>query len=142
MTRPNSSPRSPAGGQQYKEKIDDMLENGGYKETGVLQSDLRAPPRRSRLLRLCGSLKPEIFARSSGLSQRKLHPTAYLDGLRGFAAFIVYWHHHQLWPRAFADLILENAYGYEKRYYFACLPGVRTFFTGGHFAVAVFFVSK
>lgn len=140
MTRPHSSPRSPPGGQHFKEKLDDVLENGGYKEG--IQSDFAAPPRRSRLLRLCSTLKPEMFSKSSGLAQRKIHNTAYLDGLRGFAAFIVYWHHHQLWPRAFADIILENAYGYEKRYFFACLPGIRTFFTGGHFAVAVFFVSK
>lgn len=138
MTRPNSSPSSP-GGHQFKEKVDDMLERG-YKEGA--QSDLRTPPR-SRILRWCSNyLKPECFTRSSGLAQRKVRNTAYLDGLRGFAAFVVYWHHHQLWPRQFGDLILENAYGFEKRYYFACLPGIRTFVTGGHFAVALFFVSK
>jgi peptidoglycan/LPS O-acetylase OafA/YrhL len=30
--------------------------------------------------------------------------------------------------------------GYNGSHYFACLPVVRTFFTGGHFAVSVFFV--
>ena len=34
---------------------------------------------------------------------------------------------------------MENAYGYENKYYFAAMPLIRTFFTGGHFAVAVFF---
>ncbi|KAL6237854.1 hypothetical protein BDW75DRAFT_248317 [Aspergillus navahoensis] len=68
--------------------------------------------------------------------------TAYLDGLRGFAALMVYWGHHQLWAHdgEGAQDIFENAYGYHGRYYFACLPGVRNFFTGGHFAVSVFFV--
>ncbi|KAL3484701.1 acyltransferase 3 [Aspergillus germanicus] len=68
--------------------------------------------------------------------------TAYLDGLRGFAALMVYWGHHQLWAHEGdgAQEIFESAYGYKGHYYFACLPGVRTFFSGGHFAVSVFFV--
>lgn len=72
---------------------------------------------------------------------QKLRPTAYLDGLRGFAAFLVYWHHHQLWARPLEQSkFLETAYGFEGQYYFAALPGIRTFFYGGHFAVATFFV--
>lgn len=119
--------------------------------------------------------------------------TAYLDGLRGFAAFLVYWHHHQLWPRQNymimgADYIFENSWGslfpllpllclcrgpflyrenatgqfffcirsysatfaqrvltrdclgFGDSWFFAAMPVVRTFFTGGHFAVSVFFV--
>jgi len=65
-------------------------------------------------------------------------PTAYLDGLRGFAALLVYWHHHELWVRN--PFIFENAFGFEGNFYFATLPGVRTFFTGGHYSVTVFFV--
>jgi hypothetical protein len=138
----HSSP--PEGGLRSKEdspsKHDMMLELG-YKEG--LQPELKS----SRSLRTAkwwiNVLKPACFNRSSSLGGRKpLRSTAYLDGLRGCAAFIVYWHHHQLWPRGLADLILENAYGYEKRYFFAALPGVRTFFSGGHFAVAVFFISE
>lgn len=86
-------------------------------------------------------LRPAILTRGP---RKQLRPTAYLDGLRGFAAFMVYWQHHQVWARvglaATDGNILENGFGYEDKYYFACLPGVRTFFTGGHFAVAVFFV--
>ncbi len=117
-----------------------MLELG-YDE-GV-KSTARARPL-ARMVRWCiDVLKPACLARNSGLISRKeLHPTAYLDGLRGFAAFMVYWHHHQLWPRPLADLVFENAYGFEERRFFACLPGIRTFFTGGHFAVAVFFVCE
>ena len=85
-------------------------------------------------------IKPAIMTR--GGPRKQIHRTAYLDGLRGFAAFLVYWQHHQLWPLRHipANRILENAYGFEDQYYFAAMPFVRTFFTGGHFSVAVFFV--
>ena len=79
-----------------------------------------------------------------GRSSKQLRTTAYLDGLRGFAAFLVYWHHHQLWAHEATSpsqsKILESAFGYDEQYYFACLPVVRILFTGGHFAVTVFFV--
>ncbi|AEO69071.1 d9d6d417-98b5-407e-8d82-51e854691acd [Thermothielavioides terrestris] len=71
----------------------------------------------------------------------KLRPTAYLDGLRGFAAFLVYWHHHELWAHVPLQVTaLESSYGYGGYHYFAALPVVRIFFHGGHFAVATFFV--
>ena len=63
----------------------------------------------------------------------RLRPTAYLDGMRGFAALLVYFLHNQIWAHGslHADQIMENGFGYKKQYYFACLPGVRLFFTGG-----------
>lgn len=81
------------------------------------------------------------MTRTSG-PRKQVRKTAYLDGLRGFAAFMVYWGHHQLWCRDSikADRFFENGFGYDKNFYFAQLPGVRTFFSGGHFAVTVFFV--
>jgi peptidoglycan/LPS O-acetylase OafA/YrhL len=70
-----------------------------------------------------------------------LRKTAYLDGLRGFAAFLVYWQHHQLWAHGLEEMsILENAFGFEGHYSFASFHGVRLLFNGGHFAVATFFV--
>lgn len=77
-------------------------------------------------------------------SPKKLRPTAYLDGLRGFAAFLVYWHHHELWSHAFAEgrtmAVLENAWGWSGHYHLATFYGTRIFFTGGHLAVAIFYV--
>lgn len=72
----------------------------------------------------------------------KLRRTAYLDGVRGFAAFLVYWLHHELWSHESlqADRKLESSWGSDGQYYLASFPGIRTFFTGGHFAVATFFV--
>ena len=73
---------------------------------------------------------------------RRNSQTAYLDGLRGFAALLVYSLHHQMWGHeGFAgQFMLENAFGFDGKYYFSCLPGIRIFFSGGHLAVAVFFV--
>jgi peptidoglycan/LPS O-acetylase OafA/YrhL len=77
---------------------------------------------------------------ASGTTPEKLRRTAYLDGLRGFAALLVYWQHHVLWAHYDARTMLERGYGFEDKYAFATLPVVRHFFTGGHFAVATFFV--
>jgi peptidoglycan/LPS O-acetylase OafA/YrhL len=84
------------------------------------------------------ALRPSVMARPG--MRKQLKGTAYLDGLRGFAAFIVYWHHHQLWPRQLAGQVFESGWGFNDKYFFVALPGIRTFFTGGHFAVSVFFV--
>ncbi|KAK7432169.1 hypothetical protein QQZ08_001114 [Neonectria magnoliae] len=72
----------------------------------------------------------------------KLRPTAYLDGLRGFAAFLVYLHHHELWAHDEGELegAFENGFGYEGKYYMASFHGIRHFFSGGHYAVVTFFV--
>jgi peptidoglycan/LPS O-acetylase OafA/YrhL len=84
-------------------------------------------------------VRPAILTKKT---RKFLIPTAYLDGLRGFAAFLVYWQHHQVWARVSisASNIFENVYGHNGNYYFACIPGIRIFFTGGHVAVSVFFV--
>jgi peptidoglycan/LPS O-acetylase OafA/YrhL len=84
--------------------------------------------------------RPAILA-NSNLS-RKPRRTAYLDGLRGFAALMVYFGHHQVWSKKSAkgEEILQNGFGYSNEYYFCRFPGIRTLFSGGHFAVCVFFV--
>ncbi|KAK4671491.1 hypothetical protein QC764_606320 [Podospora pseudoanserina] len=83
-------------------------------------------------------------AASADSSPRQLRPTAYLDGLRGFAAFLVYIHHHQLWAHGAESLqsavYFENAYGFDGEFRLSTFYGVRNFFTGGHMAVAVFYV--
>lgn len=83
-------------------------------------------------------IRPSVLTRPG--MRKQIRGTAYLDGLRGFAAMIVYWHHHQLWPRELASSIFEQAWGFRDEFFFSTLPGVRTFFAGGHFAVAVFFI--
>ncbi|KAF2097678.1 hypothetical protein NA57DRAFT_40499 [Rhizodiscina lignyota] len=89
-------------------------------------------------------VRPILLNKLGGLGTRNkpLKRTAWLDGLRGFAAFLVYWHHHQLWAHypTGETVIFENAFGYDNKYYFVALPVVRIFFSGGHYAVTVFFV--
>ena len=86
-------------------------------------------------------ITPSILTRTS-----RQPPTSksYLDGLRGFAALLVYIQHHQViarlgFPENSTD-IFSNAYGYNNQHYFACLPFIRIFFSGGHFAAATFYV--
>lgn len=96
------------------------------------------PSSLARATKWCGeTIRPSFLGDISPTSSRRR--TAYLDGMRGFAAFLVYWGHHELWARD-SEAVLENAYGYDSQYYFVCLPGIRIFFSGGHLAVTIFFV--
>ncbi|KAB5540571.1 acyltransferase family-domain-containing protein [Coniochaeta sp. 2T2.1] len=76
-------------------------------------------------------------------SDKPLRSTAYLDGLRGFAAFLVYWHHHELFSHVQQDFSFarfEHAWGWKDHFHFATFPWIRNFFSGGHIAVATFYV--
>ncbi|KAH8698695.1 putative acyltransferase [Talaromyces proteolyticus] len=112
-----------------------------WKGTSHTGPDLKAALSARALRGVTTFVRPTYWA-SSSTNGKQLRRTAYLDGLRGFAAFMVYWLHHQLW--AHEDLQMnrafENAFGWDGHYYFVALPGVRTFFSGGHFAVTVFYV--
>jgi peptidoglycan/LPS O-acetylase OafA/YrhL len=90
-------------------------------------------------------VRPEFFTTlrpgSPKSPKKPIRRTAWLDGLRGFAALMVYIHHNQLWAHGYqGNLVFENAFGYEGRHYFAAMPLVRHFFSGGHYAVSIFFV--
>jgi len=119
-------------------KFEGLLDQSQIEEVSLKSADWRPvqPSRWSFDL-----VRPEFLNLRPGNSRKPLRRTAWLDGLRGFAAFIVYLHHNQLWAHGLnGNLIYESAFGYEGRHYFAALPFVRHFFSGGHFAVAIFFV--
>lgn len=86
---------------------------------------------------ILSSLRPALFTRSAGPLKLR-GSTAYLDGLRGWAAFLVYITHHLLGAHMW--LPLEMGWGYEGHYYFVNFPIVRTMFSGSHMAVHIFFV--
>ena len=86
-------------------------------------------------------IRPAILVKNAP-ARKELRRTAYLDGIRGFAAFLVYWQHHQAWARYSIDInnVFENGFGYHGKHYLSTFPIIRLMFTGGHFAVAVFYV--
>lgn len=100
------------------------------------------PPLHVRARGWCTDLLRPSFSSISKGRQKQLGRTGYLDGLRGFAAFLVYWGHHHLWARESLEpeKIFENGFGYDHQYYLACFPGLRIFFSGGHYSVTVFFI--
>lgn len=132
-----------------------LLENGYFKDVNLLSA--KAPSLSSRAANWCVDLvRPAFWSstpsgsdppRRASLSQQSpqqqqptLRRTAYLDGIRGFAAFLVYWMHHELWSHNTVDDVFQHAWGYQGKRHFITLPFIRTFFSGGHFAVSVFFV--
>jgi len=120
-------------------KLNGLLDQDPLEEVN-LSSTIWKPVRAGRWS--LDAARPEFFSLRHGKSNpKKLRPTAWLDGLRGFAAFLVCLHHNQLWSHGLkGNLVFESGFGYEGRHYFATLPFVRLFFSGGHFAVAIFFV--
>ncbi|KAF2756426.1 hypothetical protein EJ05DRAFT_517848 [Pseudovirgaria hyperparasitica] len=121
----------------------------GYMLESIFHSN--APSSASITLRIVTGLSSILrAARPSFLSSHlyrpsTLRPTAYLDGLRGFAALLVYIQHHELWAHHDDSVknlaaVFENAWGYDDNHYFAILPIVRILFCGGHVAVACFYV--
>src|ERR1700709_1616918 len=79
-------------------KHDSILDSGYWEDIKPevkLSDPIRASTWSKRFLDF---VRPSIFNRTGG-SRKPLRRTAYLDGLRGFAAFMVYWGHHQLWAR-------------------------------------------
>ena len=122
---------------------DNLLEKGYWDH--AIPDAKRAPIVNRAVKTVVDYVRPTFITKlfkKAGPRNEPLRRTAYLDGLRGFAAFLVYWHHHQLWAHfsVQGERKFENAFGYDGQYYFAALPGIRTLFHGGHVAVTVFFV--
>ncbi|PBP16786.1 acyltransferase [Diplocarpon rosae] len=116
---------------------DHVLEKGQWPST----SDNQLPVLKRALRIFKHSIRPTILTK--GLPAKKqLSRTAYLDGSRGFAALLLYVHHHKLWVRESDgdSEIFENKFGYKGRHHLPTFPLMRLIFCGGHFAVPIFFV--
>ncbi|KAF2625830.1 hypothetical protein BU25DRAFT_345527 [Macroventuria anomochaeta] len=119
-------------------KIEGPLDHGQLEDVR-LDSATWKPVRATRWS--LDVVRPEFLTLRPGSPKKLLQRTAWLDGLRGFAAFIVYLHHNQLYANDIhGNSVFENSFGYAGRHYFAALPFIRHFFSGGHFAVSIFFV--
>ncbi|CAI6244566.1 unnamed protein product [Periconia digitata] len=121
-------------------KYQGLLDNGRLEDVDLKSATWR-PLRPSRWS--LDLVRPEFYTtlRRPSNPNKPVRRTAWLDGLRGFAAFLVYLHHNHLWANELqGNEVFENAFGYKGKRYFAALPFVRNFFSGGHYAVAIFFV--
>ena len=93
---------------------------------------------KSRSSGLADFFTPAILKRSS--SNRDLRSTAYLDGIRGLAALVVYIAHNILSANGLLAPI-EVAWGFEnEHYYLINFPFLRMLFTGSHASVPIFFI--
>ncbi|PVI02019.1 acyltransferas-like protein [Periconia macrospinosa] len=122
-------------------KYQGLLDHSRMEDVDLKSSTWRPSLRPSRWS--LDLVRPEFVTslRRPSNPNKPVRRTAWLDGLRGFAAFLVYLHHNHLWANNIhGNDIMENAFGYKGRHYFAALPFVRNFFTGGHYAVSIFFV--
>lgn len=79
---------------------------------------------KERSIKTLTSLLPTYIQPGKHTTKKELHPTAYLDALRGYAAFIVFMYHGFGVPNI----------------WFLHLPIIRVFFGGGPGMVAIFFV--
>ena len=91
---------------------------------------------------LLEALKPEILTRRRHATRRPLSPTAWLDGLRGWAAFIVCIVHLSVYTHSdieycYAQDLPED--GSAPKFTPASWPFVRIWFSGGHAAVMLFY---
>ncbi|KAK5046156.1 hypothetical protein LTR84_008613 [Exophiala bonariae] len=121
------------------------LLDGELAEKGLRGDLLQENRIGTKLVKITGSffamLRGTVESRKPA-RQTSLRSTAYLDGLRGFAALMVYVVHHEGWGHSNiegSNSFLEDAFGYKGQYYFVGLPGMRLLFTG-HVAVPIFFV--
>ncbi|CZT41776.1 related to hard surface induced protein 3 (sterol glycosyl transferase) [Rhynchosporium secalis] len=137
----NYNPDSPTSwhkvtmSQDSNSLTDNILEKDYWQS---IKAESKIPLHTRLLHKVMDSVRPI----KASANKKPISRTGYLDGLRGFAAFLVYWQHHNSWVRETSgdNEYFENAFGYKGKYHLATFPFLRVFWTGGHFAVPVFFV--
>ncbi|KAF5596564.1 nitrate assimilation regulatory nirA [Fusarium pseudocircinatum] len=132
-----------------KTLLRDVLGNMTSSDAMILQSFITIPPEgpektQERKMYMESHCPPDVLRIANDPAPMiSSGSVSWLQGLRGIGALLVYFHHHQLFPRDDVDAItLERSFGYRGRYEPATMPILRLLFSGGHFAVAVFFVAS
>ncbi|QIW99795.1 hypothetical protein AMS68_005313 [Peltaster fructicola] len=107
---------------------------------GILLGD-DSPKAQSSVSRITDFFVPEIFTRGR-VATPHLGPTAWLDGLRGWAALCVTFMHLTVYTHDGIELCYGSKFRHNEEYNttWAALPIIRLPFTGGHFSVMLFFV--
>lgn len=118
--------------------LEQQKEKSTFSMDGLLSEK---PPTKKILAQLAEILTPDIFSRRKGATKR-LGSTAWLDGLRGWAALCVAFMHLTVYTHEGLELCYGQKYAQsdEHNVSIAALPILRLPFTGGHFAVMLFFV--
>ncbi|PIA94860.1 hypothetical protein CB0940_08240 [Cercospora beticola] len=92
------------------------------------------------LRRLRRALHPSPCS-TNGNEPQSLRSTAWLDGLRGLAALSVFILHHEEYGHHMSKyIIIEDPWGLNGQYHIATFPFIRLIFSGGIFAVPIFFI--
>ncbi|KAJ5061029.1 acyltransferase 3 [Bipolaris maydis] len=112
----------------------------GETEKGLLSPSLLGVSTRYRSIhrRIVRNLLPSFLFHNSTAVRDEIRPTDFLDGMRGYAAFIVYCCHffmptHPQATRGF------NGYNDDQDYWLTQLPIIRLIYSG-HVSVSLFFV--
>ncbi|QIX01388.1 hypothetical protein AMS68_006905 [Peltaster fructicola] len=98
-------------------------------------------PQPSRIIATLTDLfTPDAFSRRP--KPKRVGPTGWLDGLRGWAALCVAFMHLTVYTHEGLELCYGSKFRHSDQLNtsFAALPIIRLPFTGGHFAVMLFFV--
>lgn len=98
-------------------------------------------PPQKLMTRIAEVLTPDLFSRRKGPVKR-LGPTAFLDGLRGWAALVVTFMHLTVYTHEGLELCYGQKFKHNDMHNtsWTALPIIRLPFTGGHFSVMLFFV--
>lgn len=106
----------------------------------IIGNKLRGVSIKNVLMAILAFLAPEVFQRRGMGNTKRPGPTAWLDGLRGVAALSVATMHMSVYTHTNLELCYGAGVGWQRwNTSLAAWPIFRLPFTGGHFAVILFF---
>ncbi|KXS94422.1 hypothetical protein AC578_9354 [Pseudocercospora eumusae] len=117
-----------------------LIDEKPQPATASARNAIRTFSFRNTLSGIWSVLKPECFEKRAPGSGKRPGPTAWLDGLRGVAAFCVCIMHLSVFTHQGLELCYGAAYFWQTfNTSPAAWPILRLPFTGGHFMVILFF---